>query len=1080
MEMTRRGFFGATGAGIGASLGVLLGTPRQAQAARPEFKTQRTVETTTICPYCGCGCGLVVSARDGKVVNTEGDPDHPVNQGTLCSKGGALYQVANNPRRLTKVRHRAPGTTEWKEITWDDAISRIAGLIKKTRDETFQKEENGKLINRTNGLACLGGAALDSEECHLYSKFARMLGVTYLEHQARVCHSSTVAALAASFGRGAMTSHFVDMVNADVVMVMGSNTASCHPIASRWIQRAQEGIPWTDGQPVKRGTRKKAGAIILSADPRYTRTSSFSDHYAQFRSGTDIPFVGGMINYALQNNRIQQDYLLTHTNASFIIREDFNFDAETGLFSGYQPHPENRGGSYDIASWGYELDADGIPKRDKTLQHPRCVLQLLKKHFSRYDTETVCSITGTPADDYRRICDIYTSTYLPTRSATWLYAMGTTQHTSGTQNIRTYAILQMILGNVGVAGGGINALRGESNVQGSTDHALLFHILPGYLKSPVPADTNLDAYIKSSAPTTKDPLSANWWGNYPKYIVSLLKAWWGDHATKDQAGGFCFNYLPKRSGNYSHIGLFEAMDAGTIKGFMILGQNPAVGGPNANLERRALEKLDWLVAADLWETETAGFWKRPGVDPKNIRTEVFLLPACSSVEKEGSIANSGRWTQWRYQAVPPLGDSRSDAYILDRLVKRLKELYAEGGVFPEPIVHLHWKYDHPDPKHEEPDIRKVAMEINGYQWISDSQAGPQIPTFANLQADGTTCCGCWIYCGSFVELEHEPEAMRKGIQVVEHSGRRLVNRMAKRIAEPDPATPEYDAVCGAGRVVGLHANWAWCWPVNRRILYNRASCDAKGRPYDPNRYVIKYDWNAGRWVGDVPDGPWPPLENLDGTPNSASRYSFIMRPDGHGALFSSTPTDGPFPEHYEPWESPLTLSKLQLLGRDKERGWDFNPVATVWRPDERGTPEEFPIVATTFRLCEHWQAGAMTRNLPWLVELFPDPFVQISKHLARRKGIENGDLVVIKTKRGEMKAWALVTGRFQTFRCGGKVIDHIAIPWHFGYAGLDAERRRRRLGEDIESSANVLTPHIGDANTTIPEYKAFLCDVVKA
>ncbi|KPK78095.1 MAG: formate dehydrogenase, partial [Phycisphaerae bacterium SM23_30] len=942
----------------------------------------------------------------------------------------------------------------------------------------FQKEENGLLINRTNGLACLGGAALDSEECYLYSKFARMLGVTYLEHQARICHSSTVAALAASFGRGAMTNHFVDMVNADVVMVMGSNTAECHPIASRWVQRAQEGIPWTDGRAIKRGARKKAGAVILSADPRFTRTSSFSDHYAQFRSGTDIAFAGGMVNYALQNNRIQRDYLINHTNASFIIREDYNFDVETGLFSGYQPHPENLGGSYIKTSWGYELDADDIPMRDKTLQHPRCVFQLMKKHFSRYDIETVCSITGTPVEDYRRICDIYTSTYLPTRSGTWLYAMGTTQHTSGTQNIRTYAILQMVLGNVGTAGGGINALRGESNVQGSTDHCLLFHILPGYLKSPVPDDTDLAAYIENTAPKTNDPLSANWWQNYPKYIVSQLKAWWGDHAAQDRAGGFCFNYIPKRSGNYSHIGLFEAMDAGIIKGFFILGQNPAVDGPDAKLERNALGKLDWMVAADLWETDTSVFWKRPGVDPKDIQTEVFLLPACSSVEKEGSITNSGRWAQWRYEAVPALGDSHSDAWILDRLVKKLKELYRGGGVFPEPIVNLHWNYDHPDTEHEEPDIKKVAMEINGYEWISDSQAGRQIPSFTGLQADGTTCSGNWLYCGSFVELEDE--RVKEGPHIVEHSGRMLANRMAKRIADPPPDTPEYDQVCGAGRVVGLNADWTWCWPVNRRILYNRASCNARGVPYNPNRYVIKYDWEAGRWIGDVPDGGWPPLENPDGTPNSASRYSFIMRPDGHGSLFSTSPTDGPFPEHYEPWESPLELSKLQLLGRDKDKGVEYNPVSTVWRPDTRGTPDEFPIVATTFRLCEHWQAGCMTRNLAWLVECFPDPFVEISKHLARRKGIKSGDRVVVKSKRGEMEAWALVTERFQTFRCGDRIVDHIGIPWHFGYAGLDADNRKKRLGgEEIEGSANVLTPHIGDANTTIPEYKAFLCDVTR-
>ena len=1073
MELTRRGFLAGTGLSFGASLGLLLGKTQKAQAATSkEFKIDRTTETTTICPYCGVGCSLIVYSRNGKVINTEGDPEHPVNEGTLCSKGQALYQVANNERRLTKVRHRKPGSDKWEEISWDEAISRIAKLIKQTRDNTFVAQENDRLVNRSNGLACLGGAALDNEECYLYSKFARMLGVVYLEHQARLCHSSTVAALAASFGRGAMTNHFIDMVNADVVMIMGSNTAECHPIASRWVQRAQEGIPWTDGQAVKHGARKKPGAIILSADPRFTRTSSFADHYAKFRSGTDIAFVGGMINYAIQHNRIHWDYVRNHTNAAFIIKEDFKFD--NGLFSGFQPGSDSRGGTYEKSSWDYETDQDGIPQRDETFQHPRCVFQLLKKHFERYDIKTACSVTGTPQNDYEKMCDIYTSTYGPQRAGTWLYAMGATQHTSGTQNIRTYAILQTLLGNIGIAGGGINALRGESNVQGSTDHCLLFDNLPGYLKSPVPKDTDLAAYLEGTAPKSNDPRSANWLSNYPKYLVSLLKAWWGNHAQKDTAGGFCFNYLPKRSGNYSHIGLFEAMAAGTIKGLFILGQNPAVGGPNANFERMALENLDWMVAADLWETDTSRFWNRPGVDPKSIKTEVFLLPACSSVEKEGSITGSGRWAQWRYQAVNPLGDSRSDAWILNRLVKELKKLYEAGGAFPDPIVNLYWSYDNPEHP-DEPDIRLVAMEINGHEWIEDGKRGRQLDGFTKLKDDGTTCSGNWLYCGSFVELENEP--IKEGPHVIEKMGRQVALRMAKRLREPPPDSPLYDEKCGKGRAVGLNTDWVWCWPLNRRIIYNRASCDAKGQPYDPSRYVIKFvgeqkdgKWVTNKWIGDVPDGGLYPLENPDGTRRDDAKYTFIMRPDGHAGLFSTSPTDGPFPEHYEPWESPIDNPFSQQ---------QFNPVSTVWRPDERGDRKNFPIVATTFRVCEHWQAGAMTRNLPWLVECMPDPFVEISTSLARRKNIKSGDRVIVETARGKMEAWALVTERFQPFDCGGQLIDQIGIPWHFGYAGLDADRRRKRLGEDIEVTANVLTPHIGDANTTIPEYKAFLCNVTR-
>lgn len=784
-------------------------------------------------------------------------------------------------------------------------------------------------------------------------------------------------------------------------MIIGSNAAENHPIAIKWIQRTKE-----------------KGAIVLSADPRYTRTTAFADHYVKFRSGTDIAFVGGIINYALQNDYIQKEYVVNYTNASFIVKEGFDF--HDGLFSGYDA--ANR--KYDNKTWAFELDANGVPKKDKTLQHPRCVFQLLKKHFYRYDIDTVCNITGSPREDYLKICEIYTSTWAPDRVGTWLYAMGTTQHTNGTQNTRTYCILQLLLGNVGLAGGGINALRGESNVQGSTDHCLLFHIIPGYLKSPTVDDVDLDTYIKRYTPVSKDPMSANWWQHTPKYIVSLLKAWWGENATKEN--GFRFNYLPKRSGDYSHISLFEAMHAGTIKGLIIFGQNPAVGGPNARKEREALDKLEWMVAVDLWETETSVFWKRPGVNPKNINTEVFLLPACSSVEKEGSITNSGRWMQWRYAAVHPVGESKSDLWILDRLCKALKQEYSKGGTFPDPIVNLDWDYG----KGEEPDVHQVAREINGYfledvSFPAENRSftkGQQVPSFAFLKDDGSTCSGNWLYCNSYIG---EGPTAEKG-------------NMAARRGKKD-----------AINNIGLYPEWAWCWPVNRRIIYNRASVDMAGKPWSPKRWVIRWNASTKKWEGDVPDGGWAP----------GTKYAFIMRPEGHAELFAPALADGPFPEHYEPLESPIVnpMSSQQN-----------NPAIKIWEPDKIGTPDKFPIVATTYRVSEHWQAGAMTRNLPWLVELMPDAFVEIGRSLAQRLNIKNGDRVEVITARGSIEAYALVTERFQPFWVNGKMVDQIGIPWHWGYAGL-------AQGD----SANVLTPHVGDANTMIPEYKAFLCDIRK-
>jgi formate dehydrogenase-N alpha subunit len=783
-----------------------------------------------------------------------------------------------------------------------------------------------------------------------------------------------------------MTNHWIDIKNADCIMIIGSNAAENHPISFRWVSKAMEN-----------------GAKLINVDPRFTRTSARADIYAPIRSGSDIAFVDGLMNYIIQNNLYNKDYLVDHTNASFLVDEGFGFD--DGLFTGYDQAKR----MYQKDTWKYQLDEGGNPKRDPTLEDPRCVFQLLKNHLSRYTLEKVSAITGCPTASIVEVAEAYGDTGAKDRSGTIMYAMGTTQHTVGTQNVRTYAMLQLLLGNVGVAGGGINALRGESNVQGSTDHAILFHILPGYLKTPRVEDQTLAQYLEHWTPKSNDPKSANWWQHTPKYMVSLLKAFWGDKAQKDNE--FCYQYLPKISGNYSHISMFEAMYDGMIKGLICMGQNPAVAGPNVYKERKALQKLDWLVAADLWETETGAFWADPEVDPKKIKTEVFMLPAAASVEKEGSITNSGRWSQWRYTAVHPPGDAKSDLWILDRIAKELKKLYSsEGGSFPDPIVHLNWNYG----QGEEPDAHLVAKDINGY----DLTTGQLVPSFAKLKDDGTTSSGNWLYCASYTE---------KG------------NMAARRGLEDAP------------NKIGLYPGWAWCWPVNRRIIYNRASCDLQGNPYAPHKWVVKWTGPETKWAGDVPDGGWPPGE----------KYSFIMKPEGHARLFGFGLADGPFPEHYEPLEAPV---------KNAMSSQDLNPVTKVWagEMDDVGTVEKFPIIATTYRVTEHWQAGQMTRNNSWLVELMPDMFVEMSKSLAKNRGVKNGDKVRITTARGDITAYAVVTARFKPFKLNGKTFEQIGLPWHYGYRGLAKG-----------CSANCLTPHVGDANTMIPEYKAFLCDLAK-
>ncbi len=787
-----------------------------------------------------------------------------------------------------------------------------------------------------------------------------------------------------------MTNHWNDLQYTDCALIIGANPAENHPISFRWLQKA-----------------KDKGGKIVSVDPRYTRTSSMADVYAPLRSGTDIPFIGGMIKYALDNDLIHKEYVVNYTNASFIVKDSYKF--EDGLFSGYDEAKR----SYDKTKWAWEKNEDGTPVKDMTLQDPRCVFQLMKKHYSRYDVDTVTAVTGTPKEDYLNVCKTFCSTGQVGKSGTIMYAMGTTQHTVGTQNVRSYAMLQLLLGNIGLPGGGVNAMRGESNVQGSTDFGLLYGNLTGYLNAPtskVPENATLAGHMAKETPKT------GYWSNKPKFIVSLLKAWYGPNATANNEFGY--QYLPKGNKNYSHINLFKAMYDGTLEGAFLFGTNPVVGGPNAGKEKEALGNLKWLVAVDLWETESASFWqKEAGNDPSKVNTEVFLLPACSSYEKEGSISNSSRWMQYRWQAIKPLGESKADLEIIHELTTRIKALYQnEAGPAAAPINALYWNYG----EGHHPDIDQVAKEINGY----DVNTGKLIAGFGNLKDDGSTCSGNWIYCGFYPE----------------EGKNRSKNRDNK-----DTGMSNF-------------LNWSYAWPMNRRILYNRCAADLNGKPWSKDKEVIWFDAAQGKWVGhDVPDFA---AIKKPGEPGFTS--PFIMMADGVGGLYAPTLNDGPFPEHYEPFESPIPnpFSKQEINPAIQLFDGEFN---------KRGFKADFPIVATTYRVSEHWQSGTMTRNQEWLSELVPHMYIELSEELAKEKGIKNKDKIIVSSARGEVKAFAMVTKRFKPHNINGKKVHQIGMPWHFGYKGI-------ATGE----TANRLTPHIGDANTTIPEYKAFLCDVRRA
>lgn len=778
------------------------------------------------------------------------------------------------------------------------------------------------------------------------------------------------------------------MQYADVLMVIGANPAENHPISFRWIQKALQN-----------------GAKLISVDPRYTRTSQMSNIYAQLRSGTDIAFIGGMINYVLEKELYHKEYVQHYTNAAHLVADTFTF--EDGMFSGY----DEKTRTYDKNQWAFQTDEEGNILKDLSLQDPRCVFQLMKKHYSRYDVDTVCKITGTDKKTYLEICEAFASTGEPGKAGTILYAMGGTQHTTGSQNIRAYAIIQLLLGNIGIQGGGVNALRGESNVQGSTDFALLYHDTPGYMGMPTTGDATYEDFLGRITP------KSGYKTNFPKFFTSMLKCYYGDNATKENEFGYQLHPKIAKGKNYSFLRLFDAMYRKELEGLILFGSNPVVGGANTYKQQAALGNLKWMVAIDLFETETSAFWqKEAGGDPSSIQTEVIFLPACSSFEKEGSVTNSGRWMQYRWQAIKPKGESRADLEIVHLIARKLKELYKnENTPAARQINALYWNYGESD----HPDIDLVCREINGYEWKTKKQ----VAGFGELKDDGSTVCGNWIYSGFYPGNEN----------------------LAKRRDNKDTGMSNF-------------LNWAYAWPANRRIIYNRASADLNGKPWSKDRVGIYYDAAQGKWVGnDVPDfvvtkGPDDPTFN----------DPFIMQTDGKGSLYTTAMNEGPFPEHYEPYDNPMDnlLSSVNLNPAVQLGEKDMNP---------EGDVKKFPIIATTYRVSEHWQSGAMTRNVPWLAELMPHMFVEISEELAKEKGIKPKDKIIVSSARGEIEAYAMITKRFKPFKLNGKTVHHIGMPWHYGYKGIATG-----------ASANRLTPHIGDANSTIPEYKAFLCDVRRA
>ena len=855
-----------------------------------------------------------------------------------------------------------------------------------------------------------------------------------------------------------MTSHWCDFQNADVIMHIGSNSCENHPVSSRWLHKAHDN-----------------GAKWIVVDPRYTRTAEQADIYCPIRSGTDIAFFGGLYNYLIEHyidpgleaylndgtmDNYNYEYLINYTNASYILDEGYSFDPETGIFSGF----DEETGKYDVSSWHYQVEseeewdtspegkyawavADGVPeftppvvetpKKDETLSDPQCVYQQFKEHYSRYDIDTVCSICGMDAETLELVYETYCSSAAPGKAGAIMYALGQTQHTYGAQNTRAMSVCQLLTANIGVPGGGLNALRGEPNVQGATDMGMLVNEQPAYLKWSNTTDrASLRLWLEGQT------YSAGYYTNKPKFMVSALKEWYGENATVENDYGYdWWPKVPSDAGaqDYTEISTFELMNEGSMKGYFCWGMNPAHSAPNTGFARRSMANLEWLVVVDQVITESASFWQAPDMDASEIDTEVYFLPCALIYEKPGTIANSGRWLQWRYQAVEPWDEAKPDFEIVDLFWKEICRLYEEeGGANPDPILKTKWDY-YIDGKM---DPRAVAWALNGYRVegssctaTSDEANIDLLAGYSELAADGSTACGMWIYSGFYSNSE----------------------------APLDPAEQpigQRDNSDASG--IGLNNTWAYSWPNNRRILYNRASSDMNGQPWNEEKWLNRWHEDTQEWeFNDV--GDFTNTDSATGLYIPPDNKAFFMLWEQNARLESYGMVDGPVPEHFEPFESPL---EENIMNGSLNNPCAFNVGS---ENAQKGTVEEYPYVATTYSVTEMWQTGGQTRSIPALVEVMPEQFVEISVELADELGIENGERVRVYNNRGSVELPAMVTRRIQPLTVNGKTQHLVGMTHHYSWSGIFG----------TGDTTNDLTPNVGDPNSFTPEYKAFLVNIAK-
>lgn len=1029
MEITRREFLKISAAG---AAGIVSASARgafaQTGAEAPETAHLRGFPRKigsfefkyAVCPFCSVGCNLVMYLREDQIAHLEADTESPINGDPAWARAGKLlrsnlcpkalagwHMVQRGTKRIENVQIRKSGSSIWTDSDYPSAVKALAERIAKTRDKTFVSRKDDKTVNRCEGIAFIGGTSLPNEVCYLTSKLFRSLGLVYMDCEARDTAAPATLALKETFGRPGGTNPFSDIKNAKAVLIVGANPASETPVAMRWAFDASD----------------KNGAKIICVDPRLTQTAAKAHIHARIRPGTDLALIAGIIRYVLQEPKYTKHYVLQHTDASFVLDKDFCCASDIeGVFSGLDADKHE----YDRSSWRYKLDSKGVPVSDETLSEPRTVLNVLKKHFQRYEPDTVCRITGLRLSVLEDICKTFCETGSPGSSGVVLFGRGVMQQAQSTQIIRALAILQLLLGNIGVPGGGLIPLYPEGNAQGAADFGLLWEFLPGYLAVPKESDATLKDYIERCTPKTNDATSFNKMKYHNSYIVSLLKAFYGNEAASDN--DFCFGYLPKveEENDYSCNAIFEAIEEGKIKGLIVFGENPALG-PNGVVRRKALSKLEWLAVVDSFENETASFWKAPRENLAGSKTEVFLFPATMVGEHSGSFTNCTRWVQWQERALVSIPAARKDGLtLLSDLASSLKSIYSSGGEFPDPINHLTWEYT----TEEGPKAELVMWEIAGQDVKSGSSVKNRrsLDSDDQLAPDGSTSAGNFLYCGC---------------------AKREIQDRRRRYASQDPGD------------VGIYREWAFAWPNNIRVMFNRAGVDSRtGKP-----------WNASLFIASFTARTWVAKDVLDGPPDIAPETikPFVALAEGVGKLFVPTLLDGPIPEYYEPLE---TVAGNILPGNRQ-----LSPIQKVRPSDsvalfEKGKEKAFPVIAVTFGLAEYYLQSVGTRSIAITKELTPVVFVEIGRKLAAQLGVSTGGKVIVKSARAPegIRLTAVVTNRLEQIESPDGRAHIIGIPDNFGFLGL--------VGES--ASAFDLAPSSGDMNSGSSACRSFLCSIVRA